>query len=71
MKNKSAALRAQRTTLRATFSKKSFTTGFQSDTIQTNEQTEDSIMLIKTFAAEYFYFYFTFFRGKVNFAAMG
>ena len=25
-----------------------------------------------TFAAEYFYFYFTFFfKGKVNFAAMG
>ena len=27
-------------------------------------------MLNRTFAAVYFYFYFTFFRGKVNFAAM-
>ena len=26
-------------------------------------------MLNRTFAAEYFYFNFTFFRGKVNFAA--
>lgn len=32
--------------------------------------TEDKTMLNRVFAAEYFYFNFTFTRGKVDFAAM-
>ena len=32
--------------------------------------TEDKTMLNRVFAAEYFYFNFTFIRGKVDFAAM-
>jgi len=31
---------------------------------------EDRVMFNKTYAAEYYYFYFTFFRSKVDFAAM-
>lgn len=37
-----------------------------------NPRTKQEVetMTIKAFAAEYYYFYFTFFMGKVNFAAM-
>lgn len=56
------------------FCKKSFTFDFDGGNIfmlmRVNVfSRKDRIMFKQTFAAGYYYFYFTFFGGKVNFAA--
>ena len=54
--------------------KKVFTPLYGHDKMLTDYKERIKAMLNKlaSFAAEYFYFYFTyFFKGKVNFAAMG